>query len=88
MTQYLRPPQAATFLQDNFGFGATRTLAKLRVRGGGPPFRKIGRLVVYDPNDLADWAGSKLSGPRRSTSDGRRSPILAHAEDATAELTK
>jgi hypothetical protein len=88
MPQYLRPPQAATFLRENFGFGAARTLAKLRVLGGGPPFRKLGRLVVYDPADLADWARGKLSCPQRSTSDERRPPIPAHAEDATAELTK
>jgi hypothetical protein len=78
MTQYLRPPQAATFLRENFGFGAPRTLAKLRVLGGGPPFRKIGRLVVYDPSDLMAWAGSKLSGPCRSSLMTRasRSPLM------------
>jgi hypothetical protein len=78
MHQYLRPPQAATFLRDNFGFGAPRTLAKLRVLGGGPPYRKIGRLVVYDPSDLAEWASAKMSAPRRNTSEGQCRPIPAH----------
>lgn len=85
MHQYLRPPQAAAFLRDNFGFGAPRTLAKLRVIGGGPPFRKIGRLVVYDPSDLVAWANAKLSGPRRSTSDDTRRPIPAHATAVVVE---
>jgi len=34
-----------------------RTLEKYRVRGGGPPFRKFGRRVVYALADLEDWAG-------------------------------
>jgi len=28
------------------------TLDKMRVFGGGPPYLKIGRRVVYDPADL------------------------------------
>jgi hypothetical protein len=33
-----------------------QTLAKMRVRGDGPPFSKAGkRVVVYDIQDLNDW---------------------------------
>ena len=42
------------------------TLAKWRVAGKGPPFRKLGSAVRYDEQDLADW----LARQRRiSTSD-------------------
>ena len=35
---------------------APSTLAKMRVRGDGPPFSKAGaRVVVYDVRDLDDW---------------------------------
>ena len=42
------------------------TLDKLRVYGGGPPFLKLGRRVVYDPSDLDQWLSSHR---RHSTSD-------------------
>ena len=42
------------------------TLNKLRVFGGGPPFLKLGRRVVYDPVDLDGWMAERR---RRSTSD-------------------
>ncbi|MBJ7409985.1 MAG: helix-turn-helix domain-containing protein [Phenylobacterium sp.] len=42
------------------------TLNKLRVFGGGPPFLKLGRRVVYDPADLDGWLAERR---RRSTSD-------------------
>jgi hypothetical protein len=35
---------------------APSTLAKMRVRGDGPPFSKAGlRVVVYDIEDLNNW---------------------------------
>jgi len=43
-----------------------RTLEALRVRGGGPTYLKVGRLVRYDREDIDGW----LEGQRRvSTSD-------------------
>lgn len=45
----------------------TATLSTLRVRGGGPPFAKIGATVRYSYRDLRDW----LEQARRtSTSAG------------------
>ena len=57
----VRPRAAAAFL----GL-STSTLAKLRGRGDGPPFSKIGRAVVYDPADLKAWVHARR---RLSTSD-------------------
>ena len=42
-----------------------RTLETLRVRGGGPPFYKLGRRVVYRVHDLNAWAEAQR---RTSTS--------------------
>lgn len=44
-----------------------RTLEKMRVVGGGPPYRKHGRYVRYHRDELAVWSESRA---RRSTSDG------------------
>ena len=52
--------QAAEFL----GVSVS-TLNKLRVSGGGPPYLKLGRRVVYDPADLEAWSASRR---RTSTS--------------------
>lgn len=43
-----------------------RTLEKLRVIGGGPPYRKLGRRVVYALADLEEWAARRRC---ESTSD-------------------
>ena len=62
---------SANYLKTKFGVPCTiKTLAKLRCIGGGPVFRRFGRLIRYEPNDLDAWAQSRLSGPLRSTSDG------------------
>jgi len=43
-----------------------RRLQQLRQCGGGPPFLKIGRRVLYDWSDVRAWLDSQK---RRSTSD-------------------
>jgi predicted DNA-binding transcriptional regulator AlpA len=61
----LRPPLAAAFL----GLSVS-TLAKLRLRGDGPPYCKLGpRAVAYRRADLDAWLTERT---RRSTSDSRR----------------
>lgn len=35
------------------------TLAKLRMTGSGPVFLKLGRKVMYMPDDLDAWLASK-----------------------------
>jgi predicted DNA-binding transcriptional regulator AlpA len=58
----LRPGDAAAYL----GFSAS-TLAKMRLRGDGPPFAKLGlRMVVYDTQDLDAWVNERKL---RSTSE-------------------
>ena len=58
----LRAPEAASYL----GFSAS-TLAKMRLRGDGPPYSKAGpRIVVYDVHDLDNWLAARR---RLSTSE-------------------
>lgn len=57
----LRTKQAAEYC------GSTEsTFNKLRVSGNGPIYISLGRVVVYDPDDLDAWLASRR---RRSTSD-------------------
>lgn len=42
------------------------TFEKLRLYGGGPPYSKLGRRVVYNVDDLDAWLAANK---RRSTSD-------------------
>lgn len=66
----LSPPQASEYLRERYGVRRTvATLAKLRVVGGGPPFRKLNRAVLYAPADLAAWTSESLCVVRTSTSD-------------------
>jgi hypothetical protein len=48
---------------------ARATLATLASRGGGPPFRRFGRVPLYRWGDLLNWARSRLSAPMASTSE-------------------
>ena len=57
----LRTPEAARYT----GL-AKSTLEKLRVTGDGSPFIRIGRAVLYDPDDLDAWLAANR---RKSTSD-------------------
>lgn len=62
-SQFLRAPQAASYI----GL-STSTLAKMRLRGDGPPYSKAGpRIVLYARADLDAWLTSRR---RRSTSEG------------------
>ena len=44
---------------------SSSTLAKWRVAGTGPAFRKLGSAVRYDPADIQDWISANA---RSSTS--------------------
>ena len=48
---------------------ARATLATRASRGGGPLFRRFGRVPLYRWGDLLTWAESRLSPPIRSTSE-------------------
>jgi excisionase family DNA binding protein len=50
---------------------SVRTLQKWRVRGGGPPYHKLGRAVRYSADDLDAFIEA---GRRTSTSDPGPTP--------------
>ena len=58
----LRTAEAAAYC------GSTKsTFEKMRLRGDGPPYLKLGATVVYDTCDLDAWLATRR---RTSTSDG------------------
>lgn len=60
--------EAANFLTSR-GYGVSAaTLAKLATVGGGPVFTKFGRRPLYTRSALLNWAKSKTTPPRQSTS--------------------
>jgi hypothetical protein len=48
---------------------APATLATKRSRGGGPPYRRWGRIPIYTWGDALRWAQTRLGEPRCSTSE-------------------
>ena len=56
---------------------AAPTLRTMACRGGGPLYRKFGRVAVYRWADALGWAEGRLSEPRCSTSeaDARRTAL-------------
>jgi hypothetical protein len=66
----LRRREASAYLAEVHGVHeAASTLAKKACLGGGPVFESFGRIPYYRPQSLDAYAESRLSGPRRSTSD-------------------
>lgn len=59
--KFLRANEAGAFL-----CLSSSTLAKLRVTGDGPVYRKLGGRVVYALSDLQAWADA---GAKRSTAE-------------------
>jgi predicted DNA-binding transcriptional regulator AlpA len=57
---YLTTAEAASLVRKS-----PKTLETLRVRGGGPPFRKLGGSVRYIESELIAWANG--AGPMTST---------------------
>jgi len=47
------------------------TLAKLRLSGSGPRFSKLGRRVVYRPEDLKAWVDENQYGSTSEYEDGQ-----------------
>jgi hypothetical protein len=71
-TTYLRRRAAAEYLREQRGIPCSeKTLAKLACIGGGPIYRRFGRIPLYLIADLDAYAEARLSKPIRSTSEYR-----------------
>jgi hypothetical protein len=69
---YLRRNEAAAYLQRRYGAYTAQTLAKLACVGGGPTFRKVGRMALYLPEELDAWIASRMSQPVENTAQLER----------------
>ena len=68
--RFLTRKNAAQYLTEQRGLPTTySTLQKFACLGGGPIYRIFGNKAVYTEQDLDSFAESKLSAPRRSTSE-------------------
>jgi predicted DNA-binding transcriptional regulator AlpA len=61
MPKYIRTPEAANYV----GLSKSQ-LEKLRLRGTGPAYSKLGKIALYAVADLDDWVASSR---RMSTSE-------------------
>jgi hypothetical protein len=61
--------EAAQYVADRWFPCSPKTLAKLAVVGGGPAFRKAGRVPLYSEASVDAWAASKIGPLVRSTSE-------------------
>jgi predicted DNA-binding transcriptional regulator AlpA len=73
----LTTPQAAAFV----GLGVS-SLEKLRVRGDGPAFLKIGRRVVYDAGDLEQWLAKHKRASTSGIHPGVSGPLAENEGEA------
>lgn len=65
---YMRRADAASYLTDTYGFPCSKAwLAKLASTGGGPVYRKAGRVPIYSQSDLDAWGEARLSAPFRAS---------------------
>lgn len=69
LERYRSRREAADYLTAKGLPTSWRTLQKLATVGGGPLYRIYGRVAVYTDPDLDSYVESKLSAPRRSTSE-------------------
>jgi predicted site-specific integrase-resolvase len=52
--QYFSPDEAARTIGV-----ASQTLARWRCEGGGPPFIRVGRKIMYGATDITAWMNSR-----------------------------
>jgi hypothetical protein len=68
--KYLRRKAAAQYLREHWGLPCSpNTLAKLAVVGGGPTYRRAGRIPLYSVENLDRYVEQKLGKELRTTSD-------------------
>jgi hypothetical protein len=61
--------EAAQYTTDHWFPCSPKTLAKLAVIGGGPAFRKAGRVPLYNEASVDAWAASKIGPLVHSTTE-------------------
>jgi hypothetical protein len=69
-----RPKLNSEEAADYLGLGSS-TLPKYRVFGGGPPYFKVSRRVIYDPDDLDAWLEARRRSSTSDVGEDRTNPI-------------
>ena len=69
--KFFRRKDAGAYLKGTFGFCSEKTLAKLACMGGGPDYRKVGPIVIYEKDTLDAWALEQIGAPVRHTSEAK-----------------
>jgi hypothetical protein len=69
--RFLRRREAAQYLHERGIPCGAKSLAKLAVIGGGPVFRRMGRIPLYEVEELDRWIEAQLSPPVASTTELR-----------------
>lgn len=59
--KFLNRSGAAAYLKAKTGMYTSDTLARLACYGGGPRFRRMGRVPIYMVEDLDAWIDSKTT---------------------------
>lgn len=78
MNKRLRRSEVPAYLLEKHGVVvAKKTLDKLFTVGGGPEVEHFGKIPLYTPAALDAWVAQKLTAPRRSSSEQRRSQAEA-----------
>ena len=71
-TRYISRAEAALHLTNQRGLRVSKnTLQKWVTTGGGPVYRRFGKIAVYLVADLDAWAEQKLSAPLLSSSGSK-----------------
>jgi hypothetical protein len=66
LTDHRTEKELAKQLNDRTGTGCERTLRKWRQRRIGPPWVKIGRVVLYPNDGFEQWLRAQVQQPVRS----------------------
>jgi hypothetical protein len=70
-----RRREAAAYVREKHNVPCTEaTLATLATRGGGPCFRRFGKIPIYPEEGLDSWVEARMGAPVRSTSEARGVP--------------
>ena len=82
-----RTRTAANLVEAGFPV-SSKTLATKASRGGGPPYSLFGPRPLYRWRDALVWAHSRMTPPRRSSSEGDKSrDAINRPEDSNSLAT-
>ena len=70
IAEFMRRSEAASYIVERYRIPCSfKTLTNLAWKGGGPQFRRAGRIALYAQHDLDAWAIARMSPPVASTAE-------------------